>query len=219
MKTVFTLLLPATASLLLSSCNTGLVPGLDQQEQELPQYQLSAPEQEWATPYRLGQEWRFRNEQGYERRYQVKGLSDQQLPGLVTGTKRVGYYQQGLGARLERVDSSYVMRADNVQYTARFSMTAAIPKAAQHEPAASAQLDWGGVHLALPAADDFAHLPTGVRLLPTARFGGRTYSNVLEYARMEPQAPGQWQLRRVYYTKENGVVRFEEVSGAVWTRQ
>jgi hypothetical protein len=212
-------LLPALAATLLTGCGSGLFP--EPEAQELPQYQLSAAEQAWAAPYRLGEEWRFRNAAGYERRYQVKGLADQQLPGMVPGTQRVGYYQQGLGARLERVDSAYVERPEQGRYQATFSLTAAVPTMPTKPLAA--QLSWGAVQLSLPAAalEQQQALPVDVRLLPTITLGNQPYQNVLEYTSLQTSAARvpAWQVQRVYYTKENGVVRFVEANGTVWDRQ
>jgi hypothetical protein len=213
--------LPAAllAALVLPGCGTGLFP--EPAEQELPQYALSAADQAWATPYRLGEEWRFRNAAGYERRYQVKGLADQQLPGLRAGTQRVGYYQQGLSARLARVDSGYVSRATVGNYQASFSLTAAVPGGAPQP--LTADLNWGLTHLSLPAAalDARQALPVDVRLLPTVTLGNRSYQNVLEYSSLQTSAARvpAWQVQRLYYTKENGVVRFVEAGGTVWDRQ
>ena len=210
--------LPAAlaAVLLLPGCGTGLFP--EPEDQELPAYGFEAAEQAWATPYRLGEEWRFRNAQGYERRYQVKGLADQQLSGLAPGTQRVAYYRQGLSARLERVDSGYVERPLRERYLATFSLKAAVPKAA--EPLL-AELTWGPSQLRLPTTAPAQELPADVRLLPTASLGPREYHNVWEYTSLLTSAsrPVAGQLRQVYYSKENGVVRFIEADGTVWDRQ
>ncbi|RTQ46569.1 hypothetical protein EJV47_21715 [Hymenobacter gummosus] len=210
-------LLPAALTLtLLPSC---LFP--EPEVQQLPQYELSLADQAWAVPYRLGEEWRFHNAEGYERRYQVKGLAEQQLPGMVPGTQRVGYYQQGLGARLERVDSAYVERPAQNHYQATFSLTAAVPT----EPTKplAAQLNWGPVQLSIPAGaiNQQQALPVDVRLLPTITLGNRQYQNVLEYTSLQTSAARvpAWQVQRLYYTKANGVVRFVEAGGTVWDRQ
>ncbi|GAB2969008.1 hypothetical protein GCM10027048_44690 [Hymenobacter coalescens] len=214
--------LPAAlvASLLLPGCGTGLFP--EPEQPELPQYQLNAAEQAWAAPYRLGEEWRFRNANGYERRYQVKGLSDQQLPGLTPGTQRVGYFQQGLGARLERVDSAYVARPEQQRYQATFTMTAGVAAKTAAVPM-SAELAWGPARLLLPVAQVNAQqpLPVDVRLLPSITLGTRAYQNILEYTSLQTSAAHlpAWQVQRVYYSKENGVVRFVEAGGTVWDRQ
>lgn len=212
-------LLPtALAAVLLPGCGMGVFPEPD--GQELPEYRLSPADQAWAAPYRLGEEWRFRNAAGYERRYQVKGLAEQELPGLAAGSRRVSYRQQGLGARLERIDSGYVARPTAARYLASFSLQAAVPAAAQP---LQAQLRWGPTELLLPAAAVDAHqpLPADVRLLPASTLGTRTYQNVLEYTSLLTSAARvpAGQLRQVYYTKENGVVRFVEADGTVWDRQ
>ncbi|MCC3157535.1 hypothetical protein LJ737_09810 [Hymenobacter sp. 15J16-1T3B] len=204
------------AVLLLPGCGTGLFP--EPEGQETPEYQISQAEQAWATPYRLGDEWRFRNAAGYERRYQVKGLADQQLPGMAAGSQRVQYYRQGLSARLERVDSGYVARPGQQQYLAQFSMKAAVPKSA--EPL-TVELTWGPSQLRLPAAAQPGALPADVRLLPAATLGTRQYQNVWEYTSLLTSAARvpAGAVRQVYYTKENGVVRFVEANGTVWDRQ
>lgn len=210
--------LPAALAtvLLLPGCGTGLFPEPD--GQELPEYQFSQTEQSWAAPYRLGEEWRFRNAQGYERRYQVKGLSDQQLSGMAPGSQRVAYYRQGLSARLERVDSGYVALDRRGQYLATFSLKAAVPKAA--EPL-TAELTWGPAQLRLPTAAPAQELPADVRLLPTVSLGSRVYQNIWEYTSLLTSAsrPAAGQVRQMYYSKENGVVRFIEADGTVWDRQ
>lgn len=204
------------AVLLLPGCGTGLFPEPD--TQELPQYRISQSEQAWATPYRLGEEWRFRNAAGYERRYQVKGLADQQLPGLALESQRVTYYRQGLSARLERIDSGYVARAAQAQFLVTFSIKAAVPRAAE---GLTAELTWGPAHLRLPTDAQPQDLPVDAHLLPTATLGQREYQNVWEYTSLLTSAartaPGQ--PLRLYYTKDNGVVRFIEADGTVWDRQ
>ncbi|RAK65088.1 hypothetical protein DLM85_16215 [Hymenobacter edaphi] len=204
------------AGLLLPGCGSGLFP--EPESQELPVYQVSQAEQVWATPYRLGEEWRFRNAAGYERRYQVKGLADQQLPGIALGSQRVQYYRQGLSARLERVDSGYVARPDQDKYLATFSMKAAVPKTTE---LLTVELTWGPSRLQLPATAQPAALPADVRLLPTATLGTRQYQNVWEYTSLLTSAARvpAGAVRQVYYTKENGVVRFVEANGTVWDRQ
>ncbi|TLM90105.1 hypothetical protein [Hymenobacter jeollabukensis] len=204
------------AVLLLPGCGSGLFP--EPESSEIPEYQISQAEQAWATPYRLGEEWRFRDAAGYERRYQVKGLADQQLSGMAAGSQRVAYYRQGLSARLERVDSGYVALDRRGQYLASFSLKAAVPKAA--EPL-TAELTWGPAQLRLPAAAAAQELPADVRLLPTASLGSRVYQNIWEYTSLLTSAsrPAAGQLRQLYYSKENGVVRFVEADGTVWDRQ
>jgi hypothetical protein len=203
----------------LGGCGTGLVPGLDE-EQEQPHYQLTQADQTWTTPYRVGEEWRFRNAQGYVRRYQVKGLSDRTLPGMLADTYSVKYYQQEIGARLERVDSAYVQRPNKEQFSATFTISAAVADEAQASPL-RAQLNWGSTQVSLPVAEASKQqpLPAGVQQLKQLTLGGHTYQNVLEFKNLQTQAGQQaGAVKQVYYTQEKGVVRFVDASGAVWDR-
>ncbi|WP_400194026.1 hypothetical protein [Hymenobacter sp. B81] len=213
-------LLGIVSGLVLGGCGNGFFPEMD--NKELPHYTLSNDEQAWVTPYRLGQEWRFRNAAGYERRYQVRGLTDRTWPGRPNPQSVIAYYQQEVGARVERVDSAYYQRAEGYKYAATFVLTSA----AAYEPqplALTARLEWGVSPLTLPVAavNTSQPLPAGMRLLPEVNLGGRTYHNVIEYTSLPPQ-PDQdlrpWMATRLYYTKEQGVVRFEEAGGLVWDR-
>ncbi|KUG06983.1 hypothetical protein [Solirubrum puertoriconensis] len=202
-------------TLLLGACDS-VMPGAESEEPT--HYTLSQQEQAWTTPYRLGEEWRFVNQAGYERRYQVKGLSDKDQPGMASKGARVQYYQQEVGTRLERVDSAYYERADAARFAASFTLGAA----AGQQPLEAA-LQWGNLQLPLPVAEleNQQTLPAGVRLLPSLTAGGRIFNNVLEYPTLQPaanQAAAAWQVQRVYYTKEYGVVRFVEAGGTVWDR-
>ncbi|UYZ59390.1 hypothetical protein [Hymenobacter latericus] len=210
------LLGPLMLTLLLSACD-GALPGAESDEPT--HYVLSQQEQAWVAPYRLGEEWRFANQAGYERRYQVKGLSDKSQPGMASKGARVQFYQQEVGTRLERVDSAYYERRNAGQFAAAFTLGAA----AGPQPLEAA-LQWGNLQLPLPVAELESQqaLPPNVRLLPSLAVGGRTFSNVLEYPALQPaasQAVPAWQVQRVYYTKEYGVVRFVEAGGTVWDRR
>ncbi|KAA9338164.1 hypothetical protein F0P96_04770 [Hymenobacter busanensis] len=214
------LLLALTSSLALSGCGNGFFPDMD--DEELPHYTLSAQEQAWVTPYRLGEEWRFRNAAGYERRYQVRGLTDRTWPGHPAGSSMMQYYQQEVGARVERVDSAYDQRADQYKFAATMVVGAAIKFEAQPLPL-MARFEWGSTALALPVAEvnSMRPLPAGVRLLPAATFGSQTYQNVLEYTNLQPRADqplAPWVTTRLYYSREQGVVRFVEADGTVWDR-
>ena len=186
---------------LLSSCKKVC------DNEDAPVFPLTQGEQQWGNAYVKNAVWRFQNARGYVRTYRVtRSETISEGGGGGKGSLCATYYNNFFLADLERTDSLGTLF--------RFQMSPA-NSAANASFKAYVQLN----------GNDFAPLPIdqvedGRLTLAPATFGSRTYPAVLEstYTPNPPPVPRPTSARRIYLTKAEGVVRFEEFGGTVWNR-
>jgi hypothetical protein len=203
-RAVGSALLLAGSNLLLSGCKQVC-------EQNLPEYRLSAAQLSWSVPYVTDTVWRYRNAAGYERRYRITSVATE-LPAKGSSKSSLcnTYYQQQFTANLERTDSTQTANFNTGK--CQLFMEAVLPGSTSSTNNSN-RLQWNGASFYLPI-DEVA---AGQYTLTTARFGGRTYNNVIMSNATTTSSPP---LRlRVYFTVTNGVVAFADQYGTLWARQ
>ncbi|GGE93708.1 hypothetical protein [Hymenobacter cavernae] len=168
--------------------------------------QLTAEQRTWTAPYQANTEWRFRSNRGVERTYRVQRFSDQKLDFPRKNGQAEGYID---------IFEALFYRADTVA-----------------KPMATFLLTGQRTSLAVnPAHFHFEHcftdlpinelatqqpLPAGYELLPLFTTSTGTYQNVLHYHFTQPVL-NQSVTGDVFYTKEQGVVRYVS-KGLTWDR-
>ncbi|RTQ48407.1 hypothetical protein EJV47_15655 [Hymenobacter gummosus] len=199
LRSLAPLCLLATA-LVASSCDEAC------DTDNLPQYPLPDAVRGWADPFAPGTEWRFRNAAGRVRTYRV----DKRDVGMVGHNSKSSlcpaYYREAADVRISRADS-----ADRAFYS--FIMQAPLGSSNYLD----ASIGWDGGYFALPLIE----VETGNATLPTRTIGGRTYQQVLEVQGPAPTNPAVQPRKpvRIFLTKADGIIRFEEYNGSVWERQ
>ena len=197
-------LLLASSNLVLSGCKQVC-------EQNLPTYQLSAAQRSWAAPFVPDTVWRFRNAAGYERRYRILNVSTE-LPAKGSSKSSLcnTYYQEQYTANLERIDSTQT--ANFTPGKCQLFMEAVLPGNTSSTNNSNS-FQWNGYSFYLPV-DEVA---AGQYPLTTAKFGSRTYANVItSNAATNSMPPSRL---RLYFTVANGVVAFDDLYGNLWVRQ
>ena len=201
------LLLPAVFLLLTTGCKKAC------DGDNLPQYTLTAGQRAWGAPFAENAVWRFRNEAtGYERTYRVTKFRAESIGsgGAAKISVCPSYYQDYVFADLERTDSTFTGSAKQIYH---LQLTA--PNAGN---TTGDFLQWG------PAAAFYLPIDateSGQQVLLPATFGGRSYPAVLECTRNtapQPTVPYPATSVRLFLTKAEGLVRFEERGGNVWNR-
>ncbi|WP_156176447.1 hypothetical protein [Hymenobacter terrenus] len=177
---------------------------------DAPVYTLTPGQQAWTKPFGKDNVWRFGNANGYVRPYRItRAQTVSEGAGGGKSTPCFTYFNESFIAELERTDSvGYVL-----ERTVRFQLTPA--NAADNAPLdAVAFLGSSRFWLPIARAEE-GQLP----LLP-ATFTDRTYPAVLQsaYAPLPPQVPRPTSVKRVFFTKADGLIRFEEFGGTVWNR-
>lgn len=201
MRRVFTYsaLVLANALPLFTSCQT-----VCEDEDSLPQYTLSAGQRAWTDSFAPGTIWRFRNAAGYERTYRID-TRNTDMVGSGGGKSSFcsSYYMEEVGIRFARTDS--VAQSQHMFY-----LTA---KSASPISASEASISWGAQSF-VPPIDQAETTGAG---LATYTFNGRTYTQVLEVnGKFVAQIPTM--ATRLYLTKTDGIIRFEDKNGTVWDR-
>ena len=190
----------AGGSLLLSGCKQVC-------EQNLPTYHLSEAQFGWRAPYVPDTVWRFRNAAGYERRYRILNVGTE-LPakGSNKGNFCNTYYKEQYTANVGRIDST--QSANFKTGACQLFMEAALPGGIGN----GNKFQWNDYSFYLPT-DEVA---AGQYPLTTAKFGSRTYTNVIAIS----AATTVPSLRlHVYLTVADGVVAFDDLYGNFWSRQ
>ena len=178
--------------------------------EDAPTYSLSPGQQDWRNAYVKDAVWRFQNARGYVRTYRV-ARADVLSEGGGGGKSSLcaSYFTNYFVGELERTDSV----AHPLEKFFRFQMS---PANAAANKAFDAYAQVGGGYFSLPIdrVED-GRLPLG-----PATVGNRTYPAVLEstYAPAPPLVPRPTAARRLYVTKAEGIIRFEEFGGTVWNR-
>jgi hypothetical protein len=183
---------------------------------------LSAEQRAWAAIYQDGNTWRFKSEaNGYEQTYRIHNLENKKQ-GHSGGKFDVTaeYFGEELYAEVERTDSAYSRPRVNFHYRDLYVQA----QTTQSNPNGQGRfsLNWAGTVVPL-AVDDFEKgsiVFANWQLVPQATYQGRTYQNVFVYTapRLPLQLQGPNHAAQIYYTKQDGVIRFVEFSGQVWNR-
>jgi hypothetical protein len=177
------------------------------EEDNLPHYTLTADQRTWMAPYPQDAVLRFTNASGYVRTYRVTKAENASIrtggsKNSFCATYDVEYYT----VRLERTDSLGLNRG---LYDLALGAT--------KDPApVKARMQWAGSEFPLPLAE----VENGQRVLGPATLAGRTYQHVLDLTYVELSVPHTraWAIKRLFLTKAEGVIRFEERGGTVWDR-
>ena len=192
------LALLAGATLLLTGC-----PGCNTCG-EPPSYTLTDTQRAWAAPYPLNKVLRFRNAAtGYERTYRVRTHQDT-LVQVHSNTDCPGYRWEMRSAVIERTDSASVPR----EVLHGLFITAEAPSNSYR-----VGMNWGLAGFNLPAKE----VDAGRLNLPPATFAGRTYQQVIQstFTVTTPETSPRT-VARIYLTKAEGIIRFEERGGSIW---
>jgi hypothetical protein len=191
-------------------------------DKDTPEFRLTAEQRTWGDAYREGDTWRFRNAAGYERRYKVTNFKDK-MQAHVPKSLSVTHRYQLVEATIERQDSTtYKGSPFQNKYSMLFELQAEVVRGTPYDSKVQ-QLTWTtSVALPIDAINTqpippAGALPSGVQFLPQLTIAGRTYENVLEFTTTHNNLA--WQAKKIYYTKAEGVIRFEENGGEVWDRQ
>lgn len=199
------LLLTAALSLLTAGCKKAC------DGDNLPQYTLTAGQRAWSDPFEENAVWRFRNEAtGYERSYRVTKFQAERIGNGAKLSVCPNYYQEYVFADLERTDSTFTGSARRINHLQLTS-----PNAGSTD---GDFLEWGAAtnfYLPIDEAED------GRQVLLPATFGGRYYPAVLVCTRnLAPQPTVSYPATslRLFLTKAEGVIRFEERGGNIWNR-
>ncbi len=198
-------------ALLLAGSNLLLLSGCKQAcEQNLPEYRLSAAQRSWRAPYVPDTVWRFRNAAGYERRYRTVSV-ETELPAKGSSKSSLcnTYYQEQFTANLGRTDSAQAANFNPGK--CQLFLQAVLPSSTSTNN--SNVLQWDGYSFYVPV-DEVA---AGQYPFTTAKFGRRTYANVITSTATTTGTPPR--TLRVYYTVANGVVAFDDRYGTRWARQ
>ncbi|RTQ46572.1 hypothetical protein EJV47_21730 [Hymenobacter gummosus] len=192
-------------------------------DKDAPRYKLSAGERAWAEAFQQGHIWTFRNTTtGYERRYRVKEVKDK-MESNVTKSLSITSYQQVVKVKVIREDSTSFRAtgtADDVNMRG-YQLLLALEAQSSQDPA-RLLINWTtGFSVPVGELEQGATAP----LLPSfTAANGITYQNVVQLQYTYPTGPfygpaPAWILRRLYYTKADGIIQFEETGGHVWARQ
>lgn len=177
---------------------------------DAPTHELTQGQRDWGKPFVKNDVWRFSNASGYVRTYRVTRAEMLNEGGGGGKTSFCStYFYNYFVADLERTDS--VARPFDVPF--RFQLLPANPSA--NKPfTASAFLGIANFSLPIDQVED------GQLTLAPATFGTRTYPAVLESAFSPIPSLGARPtfVRRVFFTKTEGLIRFEEFGGTVWNR-
>lgn len=198
------LLLAASSLLLVSGCKQVC-------EQNLPTYRLSAAQRSWVAPYVPDTVWRFRNAAGYERRYRILSVGTE-LPAKGSSKSSLcnTYYLEQFTTTLGRTDSTQT--ANSTTGKCQLFMEAALP-GSNSSTNNSNVFQWNGYSFYLPIEE----VAAGSYPFSTAKFGSRTYANVITSNTATNSSPPR--RLRVYFTVANGVVAFDDLYGNLWVRQ
>ncbi len=178
-----------------------------------PTYALTQGQSEWGKAFVKDDVWRFRNANGYVRTYRVTQAETLSKSG---GGGKSSFcstdFTKYFAAELERTDST----AQSSEGRILFQMYPA--NSTNNTPFnAKAFIGLGAFSLPIDQVED------GQLTLAPATFGSRTYPAVLgsTYTPIPPLAPlvpRPTYVARIYFTKAEGIVRFEEFGGTVWNR-
>lgn len=171
---------------------------------DLQQYPLTPGVRAWTAPYPKDAVLRFRNAStGYVRSYRVT-TAENKTDGVNAGIDPCPMYMREYASHtLERSDSTG--NGDNK--TIQFYMTAGNFVFIQSKLSIGSTT----VELSLQEIED------GTRVLSPATFAGRTYPAVLSGTPLAPSV-GSRVVVRLYLTKAEGLIRFEERGGTAWDR-
>lgn len=175
----------------------------------LPNFPLTAGEKSWMAPYAKNAVLRFRNTSGYERTYKVieSDITTENRGNVGKGAVCPSYRREYATAVLERTDTTgtdYFKRQQSLKQGAT----------ADRE-AYSGYLQWGVSSFIAPIKE----VEAGQQALGTQTFAGRTYQNVLELSGgVGSTATNPTAVVRIFLTKAEGVIRFEERGGTTWNR-
>ena len=180
-------------------------------EDSLPRYPLTASQRAWADPYPKNAVLRFRNASGYVRTYQV--VASRIEFGAVGGSKSslcADYHVEHFHMQVERTDSAGLIRG-------MYQQNVGATVAAQGQTNNVSTLQWASSYFDVP----ISAIEEGRVVLGPATFAGRTYQQVLELRdvgiTVSPMNRS-WYVPRLFLTKADGVIRFEERGGMVWDR-
>ena len=168
-------------------------------DEPVPYYQLTEVQRAWAAPYKADTQWRFRSTRGTERTYRVQHFSDEKLANKGRKGKTESYTD---------VFVANFYRADTVS-SPRASFLTSGQMGSSLSPV---KFDIEGSFLTLPIEQLAAQqpLPAGYEFLSHFTTSTGAYLGVLHYT-------SSARTSEVFYTKEQGVVRFVE-KGIVWDR-
>ena len=197
-------LLLAGSSLLLGGCKQAC-------EQNLPEYRLNAAQLNWRAPYLPDTVWRFRNAAGYERRYRILRVGTElTAKGSSKSSLCNTYYLEQFTATLERTDSTQAANFNTGK--CQLLLEAGLP-GSNSSANNSNMLQWNGRSFYVPVEE----VAAGQYPLTAAKFGSRTYANVITSTATTTDKPPQ--TLHVYLTVAKGVVAFDDLYGNLWARQ
>jgi hypothetical protein len=178
--------------------------------EDAPTYALTRGQNEWGKSFVKNDVWRFRNANGYVRTYRVtRAETLSQGGGGGKSSLCSTYFDEYFLAEVERTDST----ADAFGGKIILQMS---PANATNNKPFSARVLMGIPVFELP----IDQVEDGRLTLAPATFGGRTYPAVMgsTYNPVSPPVPRPTFAARLFLTKAEGVVRFEEFGGTVWNR-
>lgn len=187
----------------------------------VPQYRLTASQLAW-QPYQAGQVLRFGNDRRPTvRRYTVLQATDELVSSYSAGgllaSRQQLYAAEVKGAQVQRTDTV-------AEPFLACSLSPDVNGPAPNPASAICYVSWDNFPIQAPLpvdevnkgmAFDTAYYGA-TRLLPVATLGGNTYHQVLQVKRYHYQGSGPSMV--LYYTKNQGVVAFEEVKTGLWYR-
>ena len=170
----------------------------------VPQYPITSGVRSWAAPYPKDAVLRFRNAgTGYVRSYRVTS-AENQMDGVNAGINLCPlYFREFSRHALQRVDSTGTREDKEIMFRVETA----------NSTQARASLTVGSTNVDLPIQE----VEDGTQALSPATFSGRSYPAVLGGG-SSLAFPGSRVVVRLYVTKTEGLIRFEERGGTVWDR-
>ena len=174
---------------------------------DLPNFSLTAGEKSWLTAYPQNAVLRFRNANGYERTYKVieARVFTEDRGNVGKGAVCPSYQREFASVVLERTDTT------GTNYFKR--QQTFTQGATSDQEVYSGYIQWGVSTFYAPIKE----VEAGQQTLASQTFAGRTYQSVLELSSGQPSASAN-SVQRIFLTKADGVIRFEERGGTVWNR-
>ncbi len=177
--------------------------------EDAPTYALTEGQSEWSKAFTKNDVWRFRNGNGYVRTYRITETKTYSEGGGGKNSFCATNFTEYFNATLERTDST----ANSIDKEFRFLISPA--NLTSNKPF-HAKVFMGISDFTLP----IDQVEDGRLTLAPATFGSRTYPAVLEstYTPIPPLVVLPTYVARIFFTKADGIVRFEDFGGTVWDR-
>lgn len=215
----------AALSLLAAACSR-------RSSDEVPSLKLSAEQRAW-QPYQTGQTLQFHNDaSGKTRSYLITGVTDQleERTESYTLRQKTLYYYQHVQVRAQRTDSIVyrpvlAARTDSTVDVDLILDMRMRRSEEEPEPRLEAQANWVrtfGVLLPIDSLNQHTFRDSRVlQLLPSLVLGNRSYQQVVvcRYQGNEASTRRFKVIRKLYLTREQGVVGFEEDGTGLWYRR